>query len=413
MEDGIENEPAESSEPSDSAFQRLIDEGMTSATFDLSENVMKGDNRRGLESVEEIRLLMKNEGLSFDEARLQYTKKKMFDNGIDPETGLPLDPKAHIPTENTEEAKIATLVTMGFQVENVVEALKKSHGNSQQAVSLLLAQEEDKKKGFRFNSDIARKISERIWRTTSNFSFLSLKSSTTTTTSSVINQESPLDDTNRLESAHSPKTQTEVTEQTSFSAQSYYAQNPLRQSKSRATSPSKTLPSVLSLDQIYIQPTVQPELQIQQHYPQQQLPQLQYPQYWQHHYISTPSVSEPPTQQQYYQRLSEMMSAQTADSLFNATQTKAISIAPSTSNVEMAEKTSPTHTAPNRFYLYYPSFSSNSPPASNSFLSNSSNSAPFLRSQSVASPRKSLNVSASEPSPSTLDAKGITPFTVV
>jgi hypothetical protein len=37
---------------------------------------------------------MKAHFLSFDDARLYLVKQKMKENGIDPDTGLPLDPKA-------------------------------------------------------------------------------------------------------------------------------------------------------------------------------------------------------------------------------------------------------------------------------------------------------------------------------
>ncbi|CAG8481569.1 3334_t:CDS:2 [Acaulospora morrowiae] len=78
---------------STSSFQHDIEEGLTSETFDLQENIANGDSRAGLEDSEEIKHIMKVEGLNFDQARLLRMQRKFKSNNIDPLTGLPRDPK--------------------------------------------------------------------------------------------------------------------------------------------------------------------------------------------------------------------------------------------------------------------------------------------------------------------------------
>lgn len=52
------------------------------------------DERHGLENTDEIRKLMKKYKCNFDQARLIQQQNKMKANGIDPRTGVPIDPKA-------------------------------------------------------------------------------------------------------------------------------------------------------------------------------------------------------------------------------------------------------------------------------------------------------------------------------
>ncbi|MDC6271100.1 DUF2015 domain-containing protein [Acetobacter pasteurianus] len=77
------------------SFEDDINDGLSSLNFDLeANNVNLGDTRAGLDAVAktEIRKIMDDRGLSFDEARLEYTKGRFNENGID-EDGLPRDPK--------------------------------------------------------------------------------------------------------------------------------------------------------------------------------------------------------------------------------------------------------------------------------------------------------------------------------
>jgi hypothetical protein len=52
------------------------------------------DERHGLENTDEIRKIMKKYKCNFDQARLIQQQNKMKANGIDPRTGVPIDPKA-------------------------------------------------------------------------------------------------------------------------------------------------------------------------------------------------------------------------------------------------------------------------------------------------------------------------------
>jgi len=69
-----------------------IENGLTSETFDLSQNIRDGDSRPGLDS-EEIKQIMEQEGVGFDQARLLRQQRMFKNNDIDPKTGLPKDPK--------------------------------------------------------------------------------------------------------------------------------------------------------------------------------------------------------------------------------------------------------------------------------------------------------------------------------
>ncbi|KAJ1734361.1 hypothetical protein LPJ61_001111 [Coemansia biformis] len=75
------------------AFIRDYRAGLSSRNFDIGANIEDGDSRPGLDS-EEVLAIMEEHGVSFDKARLMRQQRLMQRNGIDPSTGLPLDPKA-------------------------------------------------------------------------------------------------------------------------------------------------------------------------------------------------------------------------------------------------------------------------------------------------------------------------------
>ncbi|CAG8622974.1 6712_t:CDS:2 [Cetraspora pellucida] len=78
---------------STNSFQSDIEGGLTSESFNLHQNLVDGDNRSGLEDSEEIKRIMETEGLNFDQARLLRMQRKFKTNNIDPQTGVPRDPK--------------------------------------------------------------------------------------------------------------------------------------------------------------------------------------------------------------------------------------------------------------------------------------------------------------------------------
>ncbi|CAI2169851.1 19251_t:CDS:2 [Funneliformis geosporum] len=78
---------------SSNSFQNDIEDGLTSETFDLEQNIIDGDSRPGLEDSDEIKRIMETEHVTFDQARLIRQKRKFQTNNIDPQTGLPRDPK--------------------------------------------------------------------------------------------------------------------------------------------------------------------------------------------------------------------------------------------------------------------------------------------------------------------------------
>lgn len=69
--------------------------GLESDTFSLKGN-LRENSSAGLVDTEAAVLLdlMDDGACSFDEARLLLTRKKMLAANIDPDTGLPMDPKA-------------------------------------------------------------------------------------------------------------------------------------------------------------------------------------------------------------------------------------------------------------------------------------------------------------------------------
>lgn len=90
-----------------SGFAKDVIAGLQSPNFSLSRNLEQGDQRRGLddERASEIAGIMREKGCDFDNARLELAKQRMQEAGIDPETGLPLDPKALLPLDCPDTRK--------------------------------------------------------------------------------------------------------------------------------------------------------------------------------------------------------------------------------------------------------------------------------------------------------------------
>ncbi|CUM63269.1 uncharacterized protein PRCAT00000840001 [Priceomyces carsonii] len=76
------------------SFDADLEQGLTSNTFDISSNIANEDLRKGLDrkAKESIKEIMNKSGLSFDEARSQYTRSQLHANDIDHD-GVPRDPK--------------------------------------------------------------------------------------------------------------------------------------------------------------------------------------------------------------------------------------------------------------------------------------------------------------------------------
>lgn len=76
------------------SFNGDIEAGLSSATFDLSENVESKDGRAGLDehAKAEILKIMKKRLVVFDEARRVYVESRFTSNGISPD-GTPRDAK--------------------------------------------------------------------------------------------------------------------------------------------------------------------------------------------------------------------------------------------------------------------------------------------------------------------------------
>lgn len=76
------------------SFMGDVESGFTSSNFDLSDNVMEGDSRGGLNETakRDVQRIMKSRGISFDEARALYTQRTFKKAGIGAD-GLPNDPK--------------------------------------------------------------------------------------------------------------------------------------------------------------------------------------------------------------------------------------------------------------------------------------------------------------------------------
>ncbi|KAI8870328.1 hypothetical protein GQ42DRAFT_106590, partial [Ramicandelaber brevisporus] len=77
-----------------SGFRQALDDGLSSDNFDIRINIDSNDTRPGLDNAATIKQIMVDNKCSFDQARLIYSRQQMVRNGIDPATGLPLDPKS-------------------------------------------------------------------------------------------------------------------------------------------------------------------------------------------------------------------------------------------------------------------------------------------------------------------------------
>jgi len=77
-----------------SSFTGDIEAGLSSSTFNLSENVEAGDSRHGLDdkAKKEVQAIMKRRGVDFDEARRLWVQEGFRRNGIGSD-GRPRDPK--------------------------------------------------------------------------------------------------------------------------------------------------------------------------------------------------------------------------------------------------------------------------------------------------------------------------------
>lgn len=77
-----------------SGFHDDMENGLDSENFSISSNITNNDVRAGLaeEAKTEIKKLMNEQHLSFDDARLRYTTARFGSNDID-SSGLPRDPK--------------------------------------------------------------------------------------------------------------------------------------------------------------------------------------------------------------------------------------------------------------------------------------------------------------------------------
>lgn len=78
------------------SFTADLENGFSSTTFDLTDNIDSGDTRAGLDDNDKaaISRIMSKKRVGFDEARRILAAARMEKNGIDPITGRPLDPRA-------------------------------------------------------------------------------------------------------------------------------------------------------------------------------------------------------------------------------------------------------------------------------------------------------------------------------
>lgn len=77
-----------------SSFTGDLEAGLSSSQFDIAANIADGDTRAGLDQIakQEVRKIMKNRKVNFDEARRIYTESRFARNNIGPD-GRPRDPK--------------------------------------------------------------------------------------------------------------------------------------------------------------------------------------------------------------------------------------------------------------------------------------------------------------------------------
>ncbi|OBA20512.1 hypothetical protein METBIDRAFT_32506 [Metschnikowia bicuspidata var. bicuspidata NRRL YB-4993] len=75
-------------------FQDDMENGLSSNQFDLNKNIVNNDTRTLDDAAKgEIRRMMSQENITFDEARLKYFQCKLSEHGIGAD-GVPRDPKA-------------------------------------------------------------------------------------------------------------------------------------------------------------------------------------------------------------------------------------------------------------------------------------------------------------------------------
>ncbi|PSK56518.1 hypothetical protein B9Z65_6142 [Elsinoe australis] len=81
--------------PVPASFRDDAETGLSSSNFDLADNIEGGDARQGLDEQgkEEVRRIMKERRVTFDEARRLYVEERFGRNDIGRD-GRPKDPKA-------------------------------------------------------------------------------------------------------------------------------------------------------------------------------------------------------------------------------------------------------------------------------------------------------------------------------
>ncbi|KAI9202782.1 uncharacterized protein BJ171DRAFT_167029 [Polychytrium aggregatum] len=83
------------------SFEEAVRQGLSSDNFNIqTENLDQNDRRHGVQESDAQRIaqIMKDENINFDQARYRFVQQKFRENGIDPDTGLLLDPKALQPS---------------------------------------------------------------------------------------------------------------------------------------------------------------------------------------------------------------------------------------------------------------------------------------------------------------------------
>lgn len=76
------------------SFLDDFEQGLNSDTFSITSNISTNDPRFGLlvGAKDQIKKIMDEDGVSFDEARLRYTQSELNRNDVDSD-GLPRDPR--------------------------------------------------------------------------------------------------------------------------------------------------------------------------------------------------------------------------------------------------------------------------------------------------------------------------------
>ncbi|EGD96499.1 hypothetical protein TESG_03939 [Trichophyton tonsurans CBS 112818] len=76
------------------SFRGDAEAGLSSADFNLADNIVEGDSRAGLDKrgKSEVLRIMRSKKVDFNEARQIYTEQRFAKNNIGPD-GRPRDPK--------------------------------------------------------------------------------------------------------------------------------------------------------------------------------------------------------------------------------------------------------------------------------------------------------------------------------